>query len=107
METRPPLPPFSLQTAIQKVRLAEDGWNSRDPARVALEAYPGLLARSVLGARSYKSDDRARQTAERLLARKDLLHALELGTAPLLGVPVRLHLTPAGHGGFVLCHGAD
>jgi len=36
METRPPLPPFTLETAIQKVRMAEDGWNSRDPARVAL-----------------------------------------------------------------------
>ena len=36
MDTRPPLPPFSAETAAQKVRLAEDGWNSRDPARVAL-----------------------------------------------------------------------
>ena len=35
-ETRPPLPPFTQHTAVQKVRLAEDGWNSRDPARVAL-----------------------------------------------------------------------
>lgn len=34
--TRPPLPPFTLETATQKVRLAEDGWNSRDPQRVAL-----------------------------------------------------------------------
>lgn len=34
--SRPPLPPFTEQTAIQKVRLAEDGWNSRDPAKVAL-----------------------------------------------------------------------
>jgi uncharacterized protein len=33
---RPPLPPFTAETAAQKVRLAEDGWNSRDPARVAL-----------------------------------------------------------------------
>jgi nuclear transport factor 2 (NTF2) superfamily protein len=33
---RPPLPPFTRDTAIEKVRLAEDGWNSRDPARVAL-----------------------------------------------------------------------
>jgi nuclear transport factor 2 (NTF2) superfamily protein len=33
---RPPLPPFTRQTAMQKVRLAEDGWNSRDPARVSL-----------------------------------------------------------------------
>ncbi len=35
-ESRPPVPPFTLQTAIEKVRMAEDGWNSRDPARVAL-----------------------------------------------------------------------
>lgn len=34
--TRPPLPPFTAETARQKVRLAEDGWNSRDPAKVAL-----------------------------------------------------------------------
>ena len=33
---RPPLPPFTKQTAIQKVRAAEDGWNSRNPAKVAL-----------------------------------------------------------------------
>lgn len=36
--TRPPLPPFTHETARQKVRAAEDGWNSRDPAKVA-EAY--------------------------------------------------------------------
>jgi nuclear transport factor 2 (NTF2) superfamily protein len=33
---RPPLPPFTLETAAQKVRMAEDAWNTRDPARVAL-----------------------------------------------------------------------
>jgi hypothetical protein len=37
---RPPLPPFTLETAAQKVRMAEDGWNSRDPARVALAYTP-------------------------------------------------------------------
>lgn len=36
MSTRPPLPPFSKETAIQKVRLAEDAWNSRDPGKVSL-----------------------------------------------------------------------
>jgi len=36
--TRPPLPPFTAESAAQKVRLAEDGWNSRDPDRVA-QAY--------------------------------------------------------------------
>ena len=36
MITRPPLPPFNRESAIQKVRLAEDGWNSRDPQKVAL-----------------------------------------------------------------------
>ncbi|WP_342618669.1 DUF429 domain-containing protein [Rhodoferax sp. GW822-FHT02A01] len=51
--------------------------------RVALEAYPGLLAREILGSRSYKSDDRAKQTAERLIARKDLINALELGQTRL------------------------
>jgi len=38
---RPPLPPFTRETAIQKVRLAEDAWNSRDPARVSLAYTPG------------------------------------------------------------------
>lgn len=36
METKPPLPPFTLETAIQKVRMAEDAWNTRDPERVIL-----------------------------------------------------------------------
>ena len=35
-QARPPLPPFTLETAIQKVRLAEDAWNTRDPERVSL-----------------------------------------------------------------------
>ena len=54
-----------------------------DAQRVALEAYPGLLAREVLGRRSYKSDTRAQQTPERLLARKDLITALEKGETRL------------------------
>ncbi|MFU0922083.1 DUF1348 family protein [Kluyvera sichuanensis] len=36
--SRPPLPPFTRESAIEKVRLAEDGWNSRDPVKVA-QAY--------------------------------------------------------------------
>jgi nuclear transport factor 2 (NTF2) superfamily protein len=40
MPTRPPVPPFTLDTARQKVRLAEDGWNSRDPEKVALAYTP-------------------------------------------------------------------
>jgi nuclear transport factor 2 (NTF2) superfamily protein len=36
METKPPLPPFTQESAMLKVRLAEDAWNTRDPARVAL-----------------------------------------------------------------------
>lgn len=39
-DARPPLPPFTRETAVQKVRLAEDSWNSRDPARVALGYSP-------------------------------------------------------------------
>jgi len=49
------------------------------PRRVALEAYPGLLAREILGKRSYKSDDLAKQTPDRLITRKDLLTGLEAG----------------------------
>ena len=47
--SRPPLPPFSFETAVQKVRMAEDAWNSRDPARVAL---------------AYSEDSRWRNRAE-------------------------------------------
>lgn len=39
--SRPPLPPFTDETAAQKVRAAEDAWNGRDPARVALAYTPG------------------------------------------------------------------
>lgn len=38
--SRPPLPPFTAETAARKARLAEDAWNSRDPARVALAYTP-------------------------------------------------------------------
>lgn len=40
MTTRPPLPPFSHEDALQKVRLAEDGWNSRNPEKVSLAYTP-------------------------------------------------------------------
>lgn len=36
MEQRYPIPPFNMETALQKVQLAEDAWNSKDPERVAL-----------------------------------------------------------------------
>jgi len=39
-EVKPPLPPFTRETAVQKVRMAEDGWNSRDPQRVSLVYTP-------------------------------------------------------------------
>lgn len=50
-----------------------------DPARVAVEAYPGLLAHELVGARSYKNHD----GADRLIARKDILEALEQGRTRL------------------------
>ncbi|MBQ0958562.1 DUF429 domain-containing protein [Ideonella sp. 4Y11] len=70
------------------------GLHAGDPARVALEAYPGLLARELIGTRSYKSDEHAKQTPERLIARKDLLAALEQGRSRL---GLRLKLSPAQH----------
>ena len=66
------------------------GLHPGDRQRVGLEGYPALLAREVLGARSYKSDDRARQTPERLAARKELVDALERGRTRL-GVRLQLN----------------
>jgi hypothetical protein len=57
--------------------------------RIALEAYPGLLARALIGKRSYKSDDVAKQTPERLIARKDIVDGLEQGRSNL-GLRIRL-----------------
>ena len=59
------------------------GLHDGDPQRVALEAYPGLLARELIARRSYKNDDKAKQTPERLIARKDLVEALEMGRTRL------------------------
>ena len=68
------------------------GLHAGDAHRVALEGYPGLLARELLGNRSYKSDDKAKQTPERLIARKDLLDGLEQGRTRLA---LRLRLSHA------------
>ena len=59
------------------------GLHAGELAKIALEGYPGMLAREVLGTRSYKADDKARQTPERLIARKDLITALEQGRTRL------------------------
>jgi uncharacterized protein len=45
-ERRPPFPPFTRETATQKVRQAEDGWNTRDPQRVALAYTPDSVWRN-------------------------------------------------------------
>jgi hypothetical protein len=74
------------------------GLHAGDARRVALEAYPGLLAREVLERRSYKSDDKAKQTPDRLIARKDLLAALEQGRTRL---GLRLKCTHAQHDALV------
>jgi hypothetical protein len=70
------------------------GHSSVDSSRIALEGYPGLLARELLGPapRSYKNDAKALQTPERLIARKDILTALENGQTRL---GLRLKLTHA------------
>lgn len=92
-------PPVAYMLHAGVPRLIEAGvtlpglWPG-DGTRVGLEAYPGLLARSVLGTVSYKSDDKVRQTPDRLIARKTLVNALENGQAPLLAAcKLRLRLT--------------
>ena len=61
MATNPPLPPFSRDTATQKVRLAEDGWNSRNPEKVAL---------------AYSEDSRWRNRAEFVIGRQEIVSFL-------------------------------
>jgi hypothetical protein len=79
-----------------KAGLCLPGLLEGDVQRVGLEAYPGLLARSVLGHASYKSDDKARHTPERLIARRTLIESLESGRAPLLSnAGLRLKLSHA------------
>src|ERR1700687_401529 len=56
--TRPPLPPFTRETAIQKVRLAEDGWNSRNAEKVAL---------------AYSLDSRWRNRSEFVNGRQEII----------------------------------
>lgn len=68
------------------------GLHPGDARRIALEAYPGLLARELIGRRSYKNDDKAKQTPERLIARKDIVMGLEHGDSKL---GLRLKLTHA------------
>ena len=62
MSTRPPLPPFTQETAIQKVRMAEDAWNSRDPEKVSL---------------AYTPDSRWRNRAEFLNGRQEIVAFLK------------------------------
>ncbi|MFZ6766343.1 DUF429 domain-containing protein [Undibacterium sp. Di26W] len=57
------------------------GMHVGDPQRIALEAYPGMVARSITKA-SYKSDDKAKQTPERRQARVQIVEALEAGNTP-------------------------
>jgi uncharacterized protein len=61
MSDRPPLPPFTRETAIQKIRMAEDGWNSRDPVRVSL---------------AYTDDSRWRNRAEFPVGRAQIVDFL-------------------------------
>lgn len=68
---------------LLRAGVALPGLHAGDAKRVALEAYPGLLAREILGRRSYKSDEKPKQTPERLIARKDLIEALEQGRTRL------------------------
>jgi len=86
-------PPVALMFHEGAPRLAAAGLHvpglaSGDRSRVALEAYPGLLARSITRA-SYKNDARAMQTPARRAARRAIVAALEAG-APRLGIRVSL-----------------
>jgi nuclear transport factor 2 (NTF2) superfamily protein len=64
IESKPPFPPFSHESAMHKVRMAEDGWNSRDPKRVSLVYTPDSQWRN-------RSEfPKGRQQIEEFLSRK-------------------------------------
>jgi hypothetical protein len=71
------------------------GLHAGDPSRIALEGYPGLVARAVTRA-SYKSDERAKQTPQRRAARELIVHSLETGAHPL-GITVRMEAGLRAH----------
>ena len=92
---------FMLHAGVPRLIAADvhlPGLRTGDPKRVALEAYPGLLARELIGRRSYKADDKVRQTPERLIARKDIMTGLEHGQTRL---GLRLKTTHAQQGVLV------
>jgi hypothetical protein len=77
------------------------GVHRGDPERICVEAYPGVLARQLIGRRSYKQDDPKKQSREREQARHDLLTAiLDGATRPVYGLevtaPTRLAADPTG-----------
>jgi hypothetical protein len=67
-----------------------------DPRRVALEGYPGLVARSLIGRASYKSDDRKRQSAEHAVQRARMVEALERGAVDAQALASSPALASAG-----------
>jgi len=90
--------PRLLDAGVELPGLYKPPQEAAASRRIALEAYPGLLVRELVGNRSYKSDDKAKQTPERLIARKQILQALETGQTRL---DMRLKLTHAQHDALV------
>jgi hypothetical protein len=77
------------------------GIRDGDPERIAVEAYPGLLARTLIGRTSYKQDTRSKQTAAQAAARRELLEKVAWGALqPLYGfsveAPAELAEDPSG-----------
>lgn len=82
---------FMLQAGTPRLLAAGvtvPGMHDGDPSRIALEAYPGLLARAIVGRASYKSDARDGRTAARAQARTAIVEAIERGDA--LGIQVSM-----------------
>ncbi len=82
-------PPVALMFHEGAPRLADAGLHvpgliEGDHSRIALEAYPGLLARSIIGRDSYKSDTRSKQSAQRKAARVRIVKALPISASPSL-----------------------
>lgn len=77
MEQKPPLPPFTYETALQKVKMAEDAWNTRDPAKVAL---------------AYTPDTEWRNRSEFVNGREEVVHFLTRKWKKELGYKLKKEL---------------
>ncbi len=80
---------------LRDARVTVPGLQNGDPDRIVVEAYPGLMARGIIGRRSYKQDRKTKQTEDQLEARYDLLRTITEGVLQPYGLRVEAPMSLA------------